>query len=273
MYNDIYSYSYSVPVQDPLSGFGMGILMIYIIAILLVGIISLASYILRGVGLYTIAKRRGYQHAWLAFVPFMRNYLQGQLSGNIQFKNKTMRDTGIWLAVLPFMYGFVFSIIYTVMCVCGIITVLSMAIHVGIGRILFLAFLVLLAIAISVGYKVLYKTLRVLVNYQIYQNMTSQNMAVAHAVLGAFVPLYESICLFVMRNREENVAGEVQEDVSEASVEETSMEDVTESVAESQPEADIESVAESQELETPDANETISLSDMEDSGKESSDNE
>ena len=27
--------------------------------------------------------------------------LQGKLSGDITFKNKTMRDTGIWLAVIP----------------------------------------------------------------------------------------------------------------------------------------------------------------------------
>lgn len=249
MYNDIYGYTYSVPAQDSFSGFGMGIFLIYIIATLLVGIISLASYIFRGVGLYTIAKRRGYQHAWLAFVPFARNYLQGQLSGNIKFKNKTMRDTGIWLAVIPFMYAFVFSIIYTVMCVCGIITVFSMAIHVGVGRILFLAFLVVLVVVISVGYKVLYKTFRVLVNYQIYQNMTSQNMAVAHAVLGALVPLYESICLFVMRNREGNIADEGQENIGE------------------------ESVVESQESGTPEVNEITALSDTDDSSKESSDNE
>lgn len=205
MYNDIYGYSYSVPAQNPMSGFGMGILMIYVIAMLLIALISLASYILRGIGLYTIAKKRGLNHPWFAFVPFMRTYLQGNLGGDVKLKNKTMRDTGIWLVVIPFMYGVVFSILYVVMCLCGIVTVFSMTIHVGVGRIVFLAFLILIFVVISIGYKVLYKTLRVLVNRQIYQSMTSENMAVAHAVIGAFVPLYESICIFALRNREEKV--------------------------------------------------------------------
>lgn len=202
MYNDIYGYSYSVPAQNSMSGFGMGILMIYVIAMLVIALISLASYILRGIGLYTIAKRRGMNHPWLAFVPFMRTYLQGTLGGDIKFKNKTMRDTGIWLAVIPFMYGMVFTVLYGVMMLCGIVTVFSMAVHVGVGRILFLTLLILIFVVVSVGYKVLYKTLRVLVNRQIYQNMTSENMAIVHAVIGALVPLYESICIFVLRNRE-----------------------------------------------------------------------
>lgn len=219
MYNDIYGYSYSVPAQNSMSGFGMGILMIYVIVMLLIGLVSLASYILRGIGLYTIAKRRGMNHPWFAFVPFMRTYLQGTLGGDIKFKNKTMRDTGIWLVVIPFMYGVVFSVLYGVMWLCGIVTVLSMTIHVGVGRTVFLAFLVLILIVISVGYKILYKTFRVLVNHQIYQSMTSENMAIAHAVIGALVPLYESICLFAMRNCE----GKVEDATSDGAEDEKSI--------------------------------------------------
>ena len=46
--------------------------------------------------------------------------------------------------------------------------------------------------------------LRILVNRQIYEKFTTPGMAVAHAVLGVLLPLYESICLFVMRNRPYN---------------------------------------------------------------------
>ena len=58
MYNNIYGYSYSIPAEDPFTGIGMGIMMFYIIVMLLIGIISLTSYILRGIGLYTIAKKK-----------------------------------------------------------------------------------------------------------------------------------------------------------------------------------------------------------------------
>ena len=220
MYNNIYGYSYSVPAQDPFTGIGMGIMMFYMVAMLLIGIISLASYILRGIGLYTIAKHRGYEYAWLAFIPFFRVYLQGKLSGDITFKNKTMRDTGIWLAAIPLMYGVVVSGIYGVMCLCGMLAIFSMTMHVSAGRILILIMLLILALVIGLGYKGLYKTLRIMVNYQIYCNMTSVNMAVAHAVLGALLPLYESICFFVMRNRERNMR-EACGDASEENIEET----------------------------------------------------
>ena len=53
-------------------------------------------------------------------------------------------------------------------------------------------------------YNAVYSVLRILVNRQIYEKFTTPGMAVAHAVLGVLLPLYESICLFVMRNRPYN---------------------------------------------------------------------
>lgn len=253
MYNNIYGYRYSIPAEDPFTGIGMGIMMIYIIAMLLIGIISLASYILRGIGLYTIAKHRGYEYAWLAFIPFFRIYLQGKLSGDITFKNKTMRDTGIWLAAIPLMYGVVVSGIYGVMCLCGMLAIFSMTMHVSAGRILILIMLLILALVIGLGYKGLYKTLRIMVNYQIYCNMTSVNMAVAHAVLGALLPLYESICFFVMRNREQSNNNETHD-------------------ADSTEDKEEEQKTEEPQEEMPIANETVSF-DTGDSDEVASDNE
>ena len=175
------------------------------------------------------------------------------MSGDITFKNKTMRDTGIWLAVIPLMYGVVVSVIYGVMCLCGMLAIFSMTMHVSAGRILILIILIILALAIGLGYEVLYKTLRVMVNYQIYCNMTSGNMAVAHAVLGALLPLYESICFFVMRNREQSNNNETHDA------------DFTEDTEEEQ------KTAEPQE-EMPIANEAVSL-DTGDSDEVASDNE
>lgn len=43
--------------------------------------------------------------------------------------------------------------------------------------------------------------LNVLVNKQIYENFAEGNMPVIHAVLSSLVPLYEAICLFIMRKR------------------------------------------------------------------------
>ena len=43
-----------------------------------------------------------------------------------------------------------------------------------------------------------------MINRQILERFTSDNMATVHAVLTIVVPLYEAFCFFVMRNREFN---------------------------------------------------------------------
>ena len=139
------------------------------------------------------------------------------------------------------------------MCLCGMLAIFSMTMHVSAGRILILIILLILALAISLGYKVLYKTLRVMVNYQIYCNMTSGNMAVAHAVLGALLPLYESICFFVMRNREQSNNNETHD-------------------ADSTEDTEEEQKTEEPQEEMPIANETVSF-DTGDSDEVASDNE
>lgn len=60
--------------------------------------------------------------------------------------------------------------------------------------------LILIFSAVSLGYTAVYKSLEVLVNHQIFERFTTKNMSIVHAVLSTLVPLYESICFFVMRN-------------------------------------------------------------------------
>lgn len=65
-----------------------------------------------------------------------------------------------------------------------------------------IVFLILMVFVL--GYTAFYKALEVLVNHQILERFTSKNMSIAHAILCTIIPLYESICLFVMRNRSFN---------------------------------------------------------------------
>lgn len=45
-------------------------------------IISLALYLLESFGLYTLAKRKNLEYPWLAWLPIVKNYLLGELTGN-----------------------------------------------------------------------------------------------------------------------------------------------------------------------------------------------
>lgn len=185
----------------------MGIVMICTIVLLVWTIFSLGSYILKGIGMYTIAKRIGMDYAWLAFVPFARTYLHGELSGRILLKRKNIQNPGVWLLALPFLYSAVYSILYAILWFVGFGTLMKIDnympynLDISTGNIMGIIVVFLILMAVSVGYTAFYKALEVLVNHQILERFTSKNMSIVHAILCTIIPLYESICFFVMRNR------------------------------------------------------------------------
>ncbi len=207
-----YNFGYGYEYYNPTSGIDamadsifVGIITIYLIIILIGLVVTIVDYVLRGIGMYTIAKREGMEYPWLAFVPFARTYLQGELSGTVHLKKKQIKNPGIWLIVLPFIAGAVSLIFYAIFWITGIGMIISMDyMGISVGAVTGLVIFLIIAVIFMVLYEAVYKVLRVLVNRQIYDKFTSPNMAVAHAILGILLPLYESICIFVMRNRPYN---------------------------------------------------------------------
>lgn len=63
-----------------------GILMaVYFLILLASSAVSIASYVLHSLGLYTIAKRRGIHHSWLAWIPVGSIWLLGSVSDQYQY--------------------------------------------------------------------------------------------------------------------------------------------------------------------------------------------
>lgn len=188
----------------------MGIVMIITIITLVWALFSLGSYVLKGIGMYTIAKRLGVDYAWLAFIPFARTYLHGELAGSIMLKKKSIQNPGVWLLALPFLYSAVYSILYAIIWFMGFGTLMKAASYdympytFSTGNIMGIIIVFLILMVFVLGYTAFYKALEVLVNHQILERFTSKNMSIAHAILCTIIPLYESICLFVMRNRSFN---------------------------------------------------------------------
>ncbi len=89
------------------TGLGLGIAFWLIYMLVLMGV-SVAMYVLRSLGMYTIAKRRGISRPWLSWIPVADNYLLGCISDQYQYvvkgKNKSKRRAllilGIVLAVI-----------------------------------------------------------------------------------------------------------------------------------------------------------------------------
>lgn len=198
-------YDYSSPYMETTM---IGIMMICFIVLLVCAIFALLSYILMGVGMYTMAKRQGMDNAWLAFIPFARTYLHGELSGSIRLKNRSIENPGIWLLALPFLYGAVSSLFNGIVWFVGFGSITKILqydllygrVDMAPGSVMGLVILFIIIAVIGVLYTAVYKTFCILVNHQILGRYTSKNMSIVHAVLSTLIPLYESICFFVMRN-------------------------------------------------------------------------
>lgn len=201
------SYYHTNSSQDTVE---MAVLSIYLIILVLVLIFGLVSYILHSIGLYTIAGRLGLSNAWLAFIPFARTWLHGELAGEISLKTKKIRNPGVWKLVMPLISGgifFAFYILFLLISGVGILMNFSSSARnngLGVGTIMGILFFLIIWVLVTVLYSAVYQVLCVLINIQIYGRFTSRNMAVVHAVLSVLIPLYESICIFAIRNRNFN---------------------------------------------------------------------
>lgn len=201
-----YMYEYDYPAGSGMDGVFGVIMSVYLIILTLVLIFALVSYIFHSIGLYTIGKRMGKEYPWLAFIPYARDYFQGELAGEIRLKNKVVKNPGIWNLVIPIISSVLAGIfIVIIMFVAGFGAAAQIAGIGGLGiaavlSILLYMLLIVAVIALGAAQMVL----TVLINKQILERFTSENMATVHAVLAIAVPLYQAFCFFVMRNREFN---------------------------------------------------------------------
>lgn len=203
-----YSYGYdniyeAVDRNTPNEAVAAVFFTIYLIVFTVIVIFALVSYVFHSVGLYTIGKRLGKQYPWLAFVPFARDYFHGELAGEIKLKNKTIKNPGIWNLILPIAGSVLAGIFIGLAFFVGIIIAIAEGGAAGVGIAVILILLTyifsLLAVAVVGAVRAV---LLVLIDRQILDRFTTDNMALVHSVAARFVPLYEAFCFFVMRDKE-----------------------------------------------------------------------
>ncbi len=81
---------------------------IYLLLSFVVSAVSMASYVLYSLGLYTIADRRGIRHSWLAWIPGGNLWILGSISdqyqyvvkGKIRSRRKLLLGLGVGLVVI-----------------------------------------------------------------------------------------------------------------------------------------------------------------------------
>lgn len=201
-----YNYEYDYPIRNSGENVVEAIVAIYLIILAMVVIFALVGYIFHSIGLYTIGKRMGREYPWLAFIPFARDYFQGELAGEITLKNKKIKNPGVWNLLIPIISSVLIGIFMAlIMLVAGLGAAVQAVGGSGLEVTAILGILMYTVLLVAVvALSAARMALTVLIDKQILERFTTGNMPTVHAVLSVALPLYEAFCFFVMRNRDFN---------------------------------------------------------------------
>ena len=85
---------------------------------MLMFLLGIAGYVLSAIGLYTIAKRRGIAHAWLAWIPVAWVWVLGSISDQFRYVTKAqVRNKRTTLLVLNLVYLAAMAVVIVMMVV------------------------------------------------------------------------------------------------------------------------------------------------------------
>lgn len=184
-------YSYSYVLEDGLN------ILVGLISGLPATIMNIATYVLAGLALYTLAQRRGIRHSWLAWVPVVNCWILGSLSDQYrylvkgQIKNK--RKSLLVLSILN-------TALVTAAITLAVVTLTSMSMNFRrevLGLVVAMGCVGLALLGISVGRLVV----RFMALYDVYNSMDPEN-GVLFLVLSILFPVTESFFLFFNRNKD-----------------------------------------------------------------------
>ena len=190
-------------------GLETGFLIFYMIYTLAVFGVNVAFYVLRALGIYAIAKRRGINHPWMSWVPVLDLWVLGCISdqyryvvkGQIKNKRKWLLGLSIALAVVYIVFFVFFGIM------------MFNAISDGFGlsdapmmldNLMVPAIGMLACILPMVGILIAVMVLRYISMYDLYTSCNPQNN-VLFLVLSIFFTVTEPFFLFFLRKKDEGM--------------------------------------------------------------------
>ena len=74
-------------------------------------LVTLLFYVLRSVGLFTLAKRKGLKNVWLSWIPCGWIYIACMLVGETRVFGISFKKAALWLAII-FAVGELLSLVY-----------------------------------------------------------------------------------------------------------------------------------------------------------------
>ena len=169
-------------------------------------VIQIAVYVLSSLALYTIAKRRGLNHAWLSWIPVANVWILGSIAdqyryvarGEIKSKRKVLLTLNIISAVL--------TAVMVCLCIGAVVGAFSGAIM-GRSEDLIMRNLLsnlagmLVLIVPILGVAIAAAIIRYMALYDLYSSCDPDNKTV-FLVIGILFGITEPVFLFLCRNKD-----------------------------------------------------------------------
>ncbi len=174
---------------------------VYIMLMGFVWLVGIASYVLNGISLQTIAKRRGIENSWLAWIPIGNVFILGAIADDYNQKVRAVKTSYrkimlyfmiAMMAGLIALYPLLFTGIYTIMQTDGT--------GFGVAAIIILIalYIFILGVAITVS---VFQYISV---YRLFQSCSPKN-ATLFLILGLFISGALPITVFICRNKDEGM--------------------------------------------------------------------
>ena len=183
--------------------------------------LSIATYVLTGLALYTLAKRRGIQKAWLSWVPVLNCWILGSLSDQYRYvvkgEVKNKRKALLILNIITWAI----SVAMVVVAVGMLIGIAGAAMGGGINEDAMLEMVMgpvlgILGLCLPLmGVAIATAVIHYMALYDVYTSCTPQNNVV-FLVLSILFSVTEPFFLFFTRNKDDGMPPRKQEPVYEA---------------------------------------------------------
>jgi len=166
---------------------------------------GIASFILSAMALYTIARRRGLNNAWLSWIPVANCWILGSLSDQYQYvvkgKIKSKRKLMLILNILTAVFTMTVSVLGAVTA-AGIFFSMNDA---QMMRAINGPLLAILGVALPLtGVSVAYMVLRFMALFDVYRSLDPSN-AVLFLVLSVLFGVTEPFFLFFNRQKDDGM--------------------------------------------------------------------
>ena len=190
-------------------GLGAGFAALYTVYSMVASSFGIALYVLRALGLYSIAKRRGINRPWMSWVPVLDLWVLGCISdqyqyvvnGNIRNKRKWLLGLSITMAVLYIVFAVLIGV--AVFGAVGGITG-SMSDNQLVATLLGPVMGLVVGLIPLVGIAIAVMAIRYVAMYDLYTSCSPQNN-VLFLVLSIFFTVTEPFFLFFIRNKDEGM--------------------------------------------------------------------